>query len=143
MRERRSRLEKIDAQIDKLVEFIADGNGSKSVAEKLKVLEQDAERERKALTALEKRGTTPIRLPAAEDMIKIVFDLERRLMADVPKGREELRRVFRDGRITLVPQPDGFYIARSEILPLVLLVQPPSGADPGGRYTASSCAGEI
>lgn len=74
-------------------------------------------------------------------MMKIVFDLERRLMADIPKGREELRRVFRDAKITLVAQPGGFYIAKSEVLPLVLLVQPPSEADPGGRYTASSCAG--
>ncbi len=62
--------------------------------------------------------------------------------------------IFRDGRITLLPQPDGYYVARSEILPLVLLTQPPSVADQGGRgtgaprlaahrYTASSCAGRI
>ena len=63
------------------------------------------------------------------------------LHTDPASGREELRRIFRDGRITLVPQPDGFYIARSEILPLVLLTPPPSQEDPGGRYPAVSCAG--
>jgi hypothetical protein len=77
-------------------------------------------------------------------MIRVVFDLERRLMADVTKGREELRRFFRDGRIDLVPQPGGFYVARSEILPLVLLTQTNPGENPGSvRYTGSSCAGRI
>ena len=31
------------------------------------------------------------------------------------RGAKKLRRIFRDGRITLVPQPGGFYIARSEV----------------------------
>jgi hypothetical protein len=57
-------------------------------------------------------------------------------------GREELRRIFRDGRITLVPQPGGFYIARSEILPLVLAPPAPQ-EDLGGGYPASSYAGRI
>jgi len=78
-----------------------------------------------------------------------VFDFEKRLTADITRGREELRRLFRDGRITLIPQPDGFYITRSEILPLVLLananVQTPPGEiserRQGFRYSASSCAG--
>jgi hypothetical protein len=35
----------------------------------------------------------------------MVFDLEKRLLADPTQGREELRRIFRDGRITLVPEP--------------------------------------
>jgi hypothetical protein len=74
---------------------------------------------------------------------QLVFDLEKRLLGDVGRGREELRRIFRDGCITFVPQPGGFYIARSEILPLVLLTPPPSEGDQGGRYTAVSCAGRI
>ena len=76
----------------------------------------------------------------------IVFELEKRLSADTTQAREELRRIFRDGKITLLPQPGGFYVARSEILPLVLLTLPPpadsSGEEVGeGRYPASSCAG--
>ena len=71
--------------------------------------------------------------------MRLVFDLEARLLADVSRGREELRRLFRDGRIDLVPQPGGFYVARSEILPLVVLMLPPPGGSPEERYTASSC----
>jgi len=143
MRERRSRLEKVERQIERLVEFIADGQGSPAVRDKLRTLEREAAIERRTVTALEKNATTPIRLPTPEEMIRLVFDLEPRLMADVSKGREELRRLFRNGRIDLVPQPGGFYIARSEILPLVLLTKTPSEDLPGGRYTASSCAGRI
>ena len=76
-------------------------------------------------------------------MVRLVFDLEPRLMADVAAGREELRRLFRNGRIDLVPQPGGFYVARSEILPLVPLTKTPPEVSPGGRYTAVSCAGRI
>ena len=55
-----------------------------------------------------------------------------------------LRRLFRGGRIDLIPQPGGFYVARSEILPLVLLTQTSPRENPGFvRYTASSCAGAI
>jgi hypothetical protein len=37
------------------------------------------------------------------------------------RAREELRRLLRDGRIVLEPQPDHVYLARTELLPLMLL----------------------
>ena len=97
---------------------------------------------------LERRAQTAIRLPSPDELMGIVFDLEKRLRADTTSGREELRRIFRDGKITLLPQPAGFYVARSDILPLVLLTLPPpadsSSEEVGeGRYPASSCAGAI
>ena len=39
-------------------------------------------------------------------MITLVYQLEARLNADVTKGREELRLLFRGGRIDLLPQPE-------------------------------------
>lgn len=130
-------------QIERLVNFIADGHGTAAVAEKLRGLERQADAQRQSVAALEKDAAAVIQLPTPDDLLKLVFDLENRLKADPVRGREELRRIFRDGRITLVPQPAGFYIARSEILPLVLLTPPPSEDDLGGRYTAVSCAGRI
>ena len=60
------------------------------------------------------------------------------------RGRELLRRVFKDGRIDLIAQPDGYYIARSEVLPLVLLTKTPSETNSEGiRFPALSCAGRI
>jgi site-specific DNA recombinase len=147
VREARSALDKIDRHIDKLIDFIAEGRSSNAIADKLATLEREREGMRSKLSTLEKRTATPIRIPRPDDMLRLVFDLERRLTADVSSGREELRRLFRDGTITLVPQKGGFYIARSEILPLVLLTQTPSGGTEGryevSRSSASSCAGRI
>lgn len=147
-RERRGTLDTIEQKIAQLVDFVTQGLGTKTVSERLHALEREADAQRKALTALEKVAATPIRLPTPDEMLRIVFDLERRLTADVTRGREELRRLFRDGRIDLIPQPDGLYIARSEILPLVLLTTPPAVANQDGRderstSSASSCAGRI
>jgi hypothetical protein len=148
LREQRARVDKAERDIAKLLEFVTAGHGTKAVSDKLKVLEREAEEGRRALAGLERADASPVKLPSPDEMFEIAFDLERRLMADVTRGREELRRVFRDGRINLVPQPGGFYIARSEILPLVLLTKPPPEETPGGwnevsRYSASSCAGRI
>ena len=140
----RQKLDKLERQIPHLIDFIADGGRSPGLAEKLRGLENEAESERARTAALAKQSVAAIPLPAPDDLMELVFDLEKRLLADATRGREELRRIFRDGRITLVPEPGGFYVARSEILPLVLLTQAPSAVgDRGGRYTALCCAGAI
>jgi hypothetical protein len=70
-------------------------------------------------------------------------------VADVAKGRELLRRFFRDGAITLVPK-DGVYVATSEVLPLMLLTMPeqetttpPRQSQEGGRFPQVGCAGAL
>lgn len=151
VRERRRALEAVEGSISKLVDFVAQGLGTKTVSERLKTLEREADEQRKALASLERAAGSPIKLPTPDEMLALVLDLQRRLAANPTRGREELRRLFRDGRIDLVPQPDGFYVARSEILPLVLLTTPPSVANQGGRmeadqdprYSAIGCAGRI
>jgi DNA invertase Pin-like site-specific DNA recombinase len=142
LRAGRQKLAKLERQIAHLIDFIADGGRSPGLADKLRGLENEAESERARAAALAKQSVAAIPLPAPEDLMEMVFDLEKRLLGDPTRGREELRCIFRDGRITLVPEPGGFYVARSEILPLVLLTQTPSAVgDRGGRYTALCCAG--
>lgn len=152
IKERRRALEKTEANIAKLVDFVTQGLGTKAISDRLKAFEREANEQRRALAALQQAAASPIKLPTPDEMLEIVLNLEKRLTANPTRGREELRRLFRDGRIDLVPQPDGFYVARSEILPLVLLTTPPSvavdqggrnGADQDPRYSASSCAGRI
>jgi hypothetical protein len=117
---------------------------SSQLRERLRALEGEANVERRALAVAESSASKVFNLPTNKDMIRVVFDLERRLLADVTKGREELRHLFRDGRIDLIPQPGGFFVARSEILPLVLLTRPTIEEIPESvRYTASGCAGRI
>lgn len=153
-----TRMQKTQAQIERLVDAIADGEASgASVKDRLKVLEAQVAQDRRTLEALDRKTVAPITLPTPEKIIGIVFEMDRRLRADPTRGREELRQYFEDGRIDLIPQPGGFYIARSKLLPLVALMQPPSVANQGGRIqdadaeladqiprvSASSCAGRI
>jgi site-specific DNA recombinase len=146
LNDERQRLDKLVRHIDQLVDFVADGHGTAAVAEKLRGLERAADAQRSKVAVLERRAETAIRLPSPDELIGIVFELQKRLSGDTTQAREELRRIFRDGKITLLPQPAGFYVARSEILPMVLLTLPPpadsSSEEVGeGRYPASSCAG--
>jgi hypothetical protein len=141
--ERRARLDKIEGQIEKLVNFITEGEAPPGVREKLFALDREKQADTKAMAAAESRSSAPIKLPTPDAMIELALALERRLLADVSRGREELRRLFKDGRIDLIPQPAGYYITRSEILPMVLLTAPPPKGSPEERYTASSCAGAI
>jgi hypothetical protein len=131
---------------DERLALLVEGTTTKSTAllERLRDLERERDVQRRAVAAADAMASEPVKLPAPGDITRLVFDLERRLLADVTKGREELRRFFRDGRIDLVPQRDGTYVARSALLPLVLMVQTPPGETPGSvRYIASSCAGRI
>jgi chromosome segregation ATPase len=119
----RARLTKLETQIARLVEFITDGERSPAIDAKLKALESEAKGVRRELKSVQRETASPIVLPTPKQMTALIFDLERRLMADVSRGREELRRLFRDGKIKLDPQPGRYYVARSEILPLVLMTR--------------------
>jgi hypothetical protein len=143
IRMHQARLDALLRQIHKYIDFIGEGQGTRELGERLRQAEAEAETERKTIADLRGRIARPVHLPSPDDMLQTVFDLERRLMADPAKGRERLRTIFRDGRIDLVPQPDGFYVARSQILPMVLLTAPPPEVSLEGRYLASSCAGRI
>jgi hypothetical protein len=60
-------------------------------------------------------------LPSADQVLKQLSSLEEYLSRDPQRGREMVRRIFKDVRITLTPQSGGFYLARTPLLPLVLL----------------------
>lgn len=70
-RERRASLEKIEANIAKLIDFVTQGLGTKAVSDRLKALEREANEGRKALDALEKIVATPIKLPTPNEMLQI------------------------------------------------------------------------
>lgn len=135
---------KLSTQVERLLEAIEGGANAKAIQERLGALDRELEREKKALARLRRQSSTPVTLPHPKDVLRCVFDLEARLGQDIVSGREELRRLFENGRIDLVPEADGYYLARSRLAPLTLLMTPPSEAgSQGGRYTASSCAGRI
>jgi DNA invertase Pin-like site-specific DNA recombinase len=147
LRDHADRLRRTEDRIAGLVEFIARGDHSEYIRQTLVDLEAQAKVEKEAIRAIEARSRTPIRLPTPDEVVKKVLDLERLLDADKTRGREELRKLFEGGRITVTPQPEGFYVATSKLLPLVALgdksTKTPVGSDQGSRVSALSCAGKI
>jgi hypothetical protein len=98
-------------------------------------LEAQVAVETRAIAALEAARQEPIRLPSPSEIEARVLDLHRLAKESPVEAREALRAIFKDGRIVMHPQADGTYIARTEILPLVLVAprnQKPRQAGPGG-----------
>ena len=147
LREHADRLDRTEARIGGLVKFIAEGDHSEYIRQTLKDLEAQAGDEKAAIRAIEARARAPVRLPTPDEVVQKVLDLEKLLEADKTRGREELRKLFEGGRITVTPQPEGFYVATSKLLPLVALAdkttKTPVVSDQGSRVSALSCAGAI
>lgn len=56
-------------------------------------------------------------------------------------GREWLRRLFKDGKLVLTPMADRVYIARGELLPLMLMSEKTKDRRSGvSESTVSSCS---
>ncbi|HEY3353169.1 MAG TPA: hypothetical protein VGQ83_07985 [Polyangia bacterium] len=121
LQERQARLVRTNARIAGLVQFIADGDRSAAVVSGLHDLEAQAKAEKTAIADLELRAEQPIRLPTPEEIVELAFDLQARLAQDPEAGREWLRRILKGEKLVLEPQPDGVYVARGELLPLILL----------------------
>lgn len=155
--ERRKRLDRHEARIASLVQFIAEGDASDYVRASLKDFEAQARAEKAAIRELEAVASKPVRLPSPDEVLSKARNLERTLIADPTRGREMLLELFQDGRLTLEPQPEGHYLARSQWFPLLALVSAPNTTTPRsfsgpGRLdgcntfssaTALGCAGRI
>ncbi len=122
LQERQDRLDRTETRIQGLVSFIADGDRSTYVVEALKDLEAQAKQEKASIRAIQRSASEPVRLPSIEEVMALVFDLEARFKEDIPGARELLRKLFKDGTIRLELDGEN-YVARSELLPLVLLVE--------------------
>jgi site-specific DNA recombinase len=118
--ERRGRLARTEQRIAGLVEFIAQGDHSDSVRAALLDLESQAKSEKRAIAELLERAGAAVRLPSPEETVARALQFEKMLLEDPTRGREELRRLFEDGKVMLKPQPEGFYLAEGKIFPLAL-----------------------
>lgn len=120
--ERRKRLDRTQVRIAGLVNFIADGDRSEAVVSALHDLEAQAKAEKAAIAEVRERAAAPIHLPSPDEIATLAFDLGQRLTQDPVRGREELRRLLKDGKILLDPQPGRYFIARADLLPALLLL---------------------
>ena len=91
--ERLERLARVEARINNLVKFIAEGDHSTSVRSMLRDFEVQANTERQAIATLKSIGSSPLRLPSPDEIRERIFDLERVLAEEVPRGREILRKL--------------------------------------------------
>jgi site-specific DNA recombinase len=139
-------LARTETRIGGLIEFISRGDQSDYIRQTLVDLEAQAKVEKNAIEALKRQAAKPIQLPSPEELMDVAYNLEKLALADPALGREELRKMFDQGHIVLLPQPDGYYLAKSKIFPLVPRLDPrytnaPSGED--GAWYGVSCAGWI
>src|SRR5439155_8821410 len=121
--ERAKRLQRTEARIGGLIQFISDGDQSPYVRTTLLDLEAQAKAEKAAIAAIQREATQPIHLPSPGELEALALDVSARVAQDPLAGREVLKRLLKDGRIVLEPQPDGVYLARTAVLPLVLLAE--------------------
>ena len=56
-------------------------------------------------------------------MTAAVFDIEKRLKSAPLEGRATSQRLFRNQRIDCIPLEEGIYVARSALLPEMLLAE--------------------
>jgi len=147
LKARRDRLARSEASIRELISMMIEGDRSPRVRQMRDDLEAHADAEKRAIEGLVASAQEPIRLPSPAEVEARLVDLERLVTASPTEAREALRQLFSDGAIRLDPQADATYIARTEILPLVLLgpgsAKPRSGIQAGPPYTSLGCAGRI
>jgi hypothetical protein len=147
LEERRARLARTEERLRRLVDFLANGNASESVADAIKDLEVQARAERATIKATIDASYKPVRLPTPDDLLARARELNEVLSSDPTRGREALRRLFEGGQIKVTPQPGGTYVAESTLLPMMLFAPdaqnaaPPTGTGRGRSFTALSCAG--
>lgn len=111
--------------------------------------EQDTLKRRLEVVLLQADGAVP--LPSPDDIVAGVLDIEAHLRANPIAAREALRAMLLDGIVTMDPQEDGSYLARSILTPLQLAKtgkpRNREGAGASGLETGSvskvGCAGRI
>jgi hypothetical protein len=122
----------------------ADGFRGEEVRAAWEDAKLEAQSVRATVFSLETAANTPIHLPTPAEVEDRILNLHRLCETAPIEAREVLRQVF-NGSITMSPQPDGTYLAKTEILPLVLIApnarNPRSGVPGEGIVYISGCAG--
>lgn len=144
LRARKQSLEKTVGRIRGLYERIADGQRDEYAEEMLADWKRTAEELKREIATLEEaRERKPTPLPRQERVAAHLRDLRAFLDRDVLAGREYFRSLLRGREIRLCVGTDGVYTAHAELLPMVLLTEPPPPVDPEGAVSSQHCGGRI
>jgi superfamily II RNA helicase len=71
----------------------------------------------------EREGSEEIAVPPTKYLGELLVAAADTLTRRGEQARELLRRILKDGRIVLEPQPDGVYLARTAVLPQMVLAE--------------------
>lgn len=142
LRSKQAELAKTEGRIRTLIEQMADGAAADYVRQTLNELAVSAKNLKTELANLELVRTEPIQLPTPEEIRSWVTDLEAFVSREPLAGREYLRRLLKNKQVRLVAQPDGVFLAKTELLPMVLLTETPPPGSPEGASSRphSDCA---
>jgi site-specific DNA recombinase len=143
-----ARLQRTEERVRGLITMQADGDRSPMVAQMRADLEAQATHERSAIADFRALASAPIRLPPVDLLTERVLSLRALSESkDVQSARAALRSYFKDGVITMTPEPHGdglAYVARGEFMPFALLAADggtPSEPLAGGRCPRSVARG--
>jgi site-specific DNA recombinase len=120
LRERRARLDTIEKRLKELVEFVATGHGSKTIAKELSALEAQADQDRTAIPRLEREAKEAPALPSPDSITRKAFQVRRLLQLEPDTARMHLRSWLKDGEIRVTRTPAGFEI-RGVCYPLLMV----------------------
>ena len=114
----RQQLTRIECRIQRLIDFIGDGDCSEYIATSLRDLEARAKTEKAAISQL-RPAAGHLRDPHKVSQItQTVFDLEALLQQSIAESRRQLGTLLTDEAIRLLPS-NGSYAAHTMILPAI------------------------
>lgn len=98
-----------------MVDFIKRGERSEFIGSNLRELESYLRAEKATLAKLLDQSARPARLPSADDVAALAFDLDKRLAQDIEAGRAQLIRWLRTGNLRVSQDETGSMIAKGAL----------------------------
>ena len=145
VRERTKKLDELDKSIANLIAYLmADvKNASAAVTAKLKDLEKEATRERGAIRRAQ-AANAPVSVPAVDDVLAELRNLEELVASDPIGGREALRAHLRGGRLFVkLDDSTKQIVVRGELIPMGFRDEFPCQNNRVTRVSCSSSGGDV
>lgn len=144
LKAKRAELSKTETRLRVLIEQLSDGDAADYLRQAMNDLATKARGLKAEIAGLESISTGPIELPSPETIRGWMKNLDGFVRRDPLAAREYFRKIFKGSKVRLRAQPDGTYMARTELLPMVLLTEtPPSEESPRKASSSAHCGGRI